>query len=92
MVIINGDTYNEKVYEFIKSNNIKKLDKTPLNMSVKNLNKTINKCSNLINENTRHLLKPITLQPLISQAYQKYTKKAWPTHLVVHYTQIPQPM
>lgn len=89
MVVLNKNVYNNKVYEFIDENNIKKLRKDPTNKYVKELNNAINKCSNLFNETTKRYLKPINARAPQLTGLPKIHKENMPMRPVVNYTSAP---
>ena len=53
LVIMDTDSYSDKVHDFISNNNIKILNSDPTELYVRELNNCINKCINLFYERTR---------------------------------------
>lgn len=88
-VIITKQLYQEKVHQFILDNNIKKLDKDPTQIFVKNINNAINKCTNLFKDNSGKHLKQINAQAPKFTGLPKLHKTNIPIRPLVNYTTAP---
>ena len=83
--------YIKKTYDFINSNNIKKINKDPTKDFSTEINDEINKSLNLFTEKTRRYLKQINPQPPQLKALPKIHKQGdFPIRPLVNYTTSPE--
>ena len=88
-VILPKDTHQQKVYDFIHSNNIRSIDSDPTMKYVKCINQAINKCTHLFDETTCRRLKPITAHAPQFNGLPKIHKPGIPIRPLVNYTTAP---
>ena len=89
LVIIDRNTYKQKVHKFILENNIETLNNDPTNSYTISLNKTINKCTSLLDEPTRRQLKPINARAPMLTGQPKLHKTDTPIRPLVNFTTAP---
>ena len=89
LVIMHRDIYYQKVYDFIKNNNIKSIGSDPTQKYMKHLNNAINKCTNLFNEATRRHLKPMIVYAPQFNGLPKIHKPDTPIRPLINYTTAP---
>ena len=89
LVIMDTDSYNAKVHDFISNHNIRQLNSDPTDKYIKNLNHCINKCTSLFNDNTRRYLKPINAKAPIFTGLPKIHKPHTPIRPLVNFTTAP---
>ena len=89
LVVIDNDTYTQKVNEFISDNNIKVLNSDPTDSFVKILNSTINNCVTLFDERTGRYLKPINAKAPRLTGLPKIQKDNVPIRPLVNFTTAP---
>lgn len=86
MVIQKKKEYTQKVLDFKRNNNLKKLDRDPTKAYVKELNNAINQCRVLLDEKTRTYLKPINAKAPKFTGLPKLQKENTPIRPVINYT------
>jgi hypothetical protein len=89
VVIIDVNTYNEKIQDFIIANNIVKLVSDPTKHYIKSLNQCINRCTHLFDERTRRSLKPINAKAPVLTGLPKLHKENIPIRPLVNFTTAP---
>jgi hypothetical protein len=89
MVIINENTLNHKIDDFIKENNITKLNKDPTQIYQKQIQQTIQKCNILIDKHKQKFL--ISIKPTAPKLniHIKTHKENEPIRPVINNTQAP---
>ena len=76
IALLDLDEYKQKVYKFISNNNITKLNNDPTKKYTLDLNKTINKCTDLFEKHICYSLKPIKASAPCLKGLPKVHKKA----------------
>ena len=83
------EEYTQKVYNFINNNNITKLTSDPTKKYTLELNKTINKCTQLFDKRTQSSLKPINASAPCLRGLPKIHKQNTPIRPLVNFTTAP---
>jgi hypothetical protein len=83
-VIINTDTLNNKITDYIKNNNITQLKADPTDKYQNNTRQTINSMKHILNDNQKRTLKQIHPKAPTLQALPKIHKKDIPIRPVIN--------